>query len=120
MNNEMLAVLVHNALHAGSREVAIPDLGRVLPIHEYPLTGVRSVIVTDASGVRHEFMTQNKDEQSYEGALARLGLAITRERTWVGTHPGNFTNRGVLEGRFTHSLQAAVQRELDRRTIAVA
>lgn len=118
MKTELFAVLVHNALHAGSREVAIPGLAQVLSINEYPLTGVRSVIVTDVSGVRHEYMTQNKDEQSFEGALARLGVTITRERIWDGPHPGNFTNRGVLEGRFTRSLQAAVQRELDGRTIA--
>lgn len=118
MNATMLLVLVHNALHAGSPEVVIPGTDKVLPVSEYPHTGVRYVIAKDVGGVRHEFMTQNKDEQSNAGSLARLGVAITRERVWVDGRPGVPTERGVVDGHFTHEIQSVIQRELENRTLA--
>lgn len=117
MHKQDLLVLIHNALHAGSLEVAIPGRSRVLTINEYPFSGVRAVIVTDSDGVCHEFMTQNREEQSDAGVLARHGISITRERLRINGKPYPFTTVGVVNGKFTFRIEDMIHKELDRITL---
>lgn len=118
MKLSMLMVLVHNALHAGSHEVVIPGLG-AFPVTDCEITGVRTVKVQDSSSNTYVFTTQEKDEDSEAGTLARIGFTITRERILALGKPA-LTERGVIEGKFTRKMSAMIHKELESRTIAVA
>lgn len=118
MKLSMLMVLVHNALHAGSHEVVIPSLG-TFPVTDCEVTGIRTVTVQDLAHNLFMFSTQNKDEESEAAVLARIGFTITHELV-LSSGKAVFSDRGVIDGKYTSEMSATIHKELESRTIAVA